>query len=304
MRIAGLSRLLGTAGLALVFAAVAPIAAPAAEQECRSPIPLESKNRVMQTQLWRGLERAGLGRALKRKQLAVSVLDLTPAGEGAYAGVNDDHMMYAASLPKIGILLATVEEANRGNIQWGPEFSWRLTKMITISDNGYANWGARLVGLPGIAKILRSPRYCLYEDGVGGIWMGRTFEKEAITFRDPLKNLSHAATTRQTTRFYALLDQEKLVSPYWSRWMLDHMAPPEYVHKFYKALRRKPGVRFLARKSGTWQDFHADSAIVEHGARRFVVAAIAKHEDGEEWMERVARLVDDLIARGEHRWWR
>jgi beta-lactamase class A len=278
--------------------------AGAAEQDCRSPIPLERKDPVLQTQLWRGLAQAGLGRALAKKQLAVSVLDLTPAGEGAYAGVNDDDMMYAASLPKIGILLATLEEVNRGKIQWGPEFSWRLTKMITISDNSYANWGARLVGLPGIAEILRSPRYCLYQDGVGGIWMGRTFEKEAITHRDPLKNLSHAATTRQTTRFYALLEQGKLVSPYWSRWMLEHMAPPEYVHKFYKALRRKPGVRFLARKSGTWQDFHADSAIVAHDERRFVVVAIAEHEDGEEMMETVARGADELITRGEHRWWR
>ena len=290
-------------GLMAVLAS-ASAGAEAAEQDCRSPIPLERKDPVLQTQLWRGLERAGLGRALQKKQLAVSLLDLTPAGEGAYAGINDDNMMYAASLPKIGILLATIEEVNRGNIQWGPEFSWRLTKMITISDNSYANWGMRLVGLPGIAKILRSPAYCLYEDGVGGIWVGRTFEKDAITYRDPLKNLSQAASTRQTTRFYALLEQGKLVSPYWSRWMLEHMAPPEYVHKFYKALRKRPGVRFLARKSGTWQDFHADSALVQHGERSFILAAIAKHEDGEDMMERVARVADELIARGEHRWWR
>jgi beta-lactamase class A len=262
-------------GLLAVLAA-APAGAERAKQECRSPIPLERKDPVLQTQLWRGLERAGLGRALKKKQLAVSLLDLTPAGEGAYAGVNDDEMMYAASLPKIGILLATIEEVNRGNIQWGPEFSWRLTKMITISNNGYANWGARLVGLPGIAKILRSPQYCLYEDGIGGLWVGRTFEKDAITYRDPLKNLSHAASTRQTTRFYALLEQGKLV----------------------------PGVHFVARKSGTWQDFHADSALVKHGERSFILAAIAKHEDGEDMMERVARVADELITRGEHRWWR
>jgi beta-lactamase class A len=86
--------------------------------------------------------------------------------------------------------------------------------------------------------------------------------------------------------------------------MLEHMAPPEYVHKFYKALRKRPGVHFVARKSGTWQEFHADSALVKHGERSFILAAIAKHEDGEDMMERVARVADELITRGEHRWWR
>lgn len=275
-----------------------------AAQDCRAPVPLEHKNPVLQTQLVSALDHAGLSPALARRELAVALLDLTLPGLRFYAGINDDHMMYAASLPKLAILVAMLEGVDAGEIAWTPDTSWRLTKMITISDNDFANWGARRVGLERIAEVMRSPRYCFYVDGVGGLWMGRTFEKEAITRREPLENLSNAATARQTARFYALLDRGQLVSPYWSHWMLAHMGPPEYVHKFYKALGKRPGVRFPARKSGTWLDWHADSALIEHDGRRYVLVGLAEHPDGEEMMQRLALVADDLIARGEHRWWR
>jgi beta-lactamase class A len=287
------------AGIALAIAANGVASAG----ECRAPTPLRHKDPLLQTQLARELRAAGLERALGRRELAVSIVDLTIPGELAYAGLNDDHMMYAASLPKIGILLATLEEVNAGRLAWTADFSWRLTKMITISNNEYATWAARLVGLREIAEVLRAPRYCLYEEGVGGLWMGRTFEKEALVYRDPLRQISHGATTRQTARFYVLLDAGQLVSPYWSEWMLAHMAPPEYVHKFFKALRDRPGISFVARKSGTWQDFHSDSALVEHDGRRYVIVALAAHRSGETMMKQIAEIADEMIERGEHRRW-
>jgi beta-lactamase class A len=175
--------------------------------------------------------------------------------------------------------------------------------MITISNNEYATWAARLVGLREIAAVLRAPRYCFYEEGVGGLWMGRTFEKQALVYRDPLKHISHGATARQVARFYVLLDAGQLVSPYWSEWMLAHMAPPDYVHKFFKALRDRPGLSFVARKSGTWEDFHSDSALVERNGRRYVIAALAAHPEGETMMMQIAEIADELIERGEHRRW-
>ena len=275
----------------------------ASADECRAPTRLLHKDPLLQTQLARELRAAGLERALGRRELSVSLVDLTIPGELAYAGLNDDHMMYAASLPKIGILLTTLEEVNAGRIAWTPDFSWRLTKMITISNNEYATWAARLVGLRKIAEVLRAPRYCFYEEDVGGLWMGRTFEKEALVYRDPLKHISHGATTRQTARFYVLLDAGQLVSPYWSEWMLAHMAPPEYVHKFVEALHDRPGLSFVARKSGTWQDFHSDSALVEHDGRRYVIVALAAHPEGETMMKQIAEIADEVIERGEHRRW-
>jgi len=287
-----------------IFAAFAGLWAVAVAVEataCPGPLPLTHKDPVLQTQLLRGLRVGGMQQAIDRRELAVALVDLTLPGEIAYAGVNDDHMMYAASLPKIGILLALLQRVNDGVIAWSPDFSWRLTKMITISDNAYATWGAHLVGLREIAKVLIDPRYCLYEGGVGGLWVGRAFEKGGESYRDPLKNISHGATARQTARFYALLDAGMLVSPYWSEWMLARMGPPEYVHKFYRALGDRPGVEFVARKSGTWQNFHADSALVVHGARRYILVGLAEHAEGEQMLQRIADIADEVIANGEHR---
>ena len=269
--------------------------------ECRAPQPLVNRDPLLQTQLSQRLRAAGLEGALSRRELAVSLVDLTLPGEPIYAGVNDDHMLYAASLPKIGILLAVLEGVNEGTIAWTPEFPWRLTKMITISDNAYATWGAKLVGLRGIAEVLLNPRYCLYEPGVGGLWVGRAFEKGGESYRDPLKQISHGATARQTARFYAMLDAGQLVSPYWSEWMLARMGPPEYVHKFYLALGDLPGVTFVARKSGTWEDFHSDSALIEHAERRYIVVGLAAHEEGESMLQRVGEIADEVIEIGEHR---
>ncbi len=151
--------------------------------------------------------------------------------------------------------------------------------------------------------MLRLPRYCLYEEGVGGLWVGRAFEKGGESYRDPLKSISHGASTRQTARFYAMLDEGKLVSPYWSQWMLAHMGPPEYVHKFVKALQRRQRVDFVARKSGTWQHFHADSALIQHGPNRYVLTALAAHPEGEAMLQKIAKISDDVVMRGDHRGW-
>lgn len=233
----------------------------------------------------------------------VALVDLSRPSEIFYAAINDDHMVYAASLPKIGILLAVIDSVNRGVIPWEDDFRYRLRKMITISNNQYATWGAELVGLRPMARILVDPRYCLYEGGVGGLWVGRAFKKGGESYRDPLKSISHGATARQTARFYVLLDRGRLVSPYWSAYMRSLMAPPEYVHKFVAALERREHVEFVARKSGTWQHWHADSALVQHGRARYVLVGLAEDEAGEEWLRSVAPIADDLIVAGHHRSW-
>ena len=72
-------------------------------------------------------------------------------------------------------------------------------------------------------------------------------------------------------------------------------AAPEYFHKFVAALQERPRLEFIARKSGTWQNFHADSVLVQHGKSRYVLVGLAEHADGEEWLRRVAPIADDLV---------
>ncbi|MHC4109215.1 MAG: serine hydrolase [Planctomycetota bacterium] len=289
--------------IALLIALAASVA-PAAGRECGgSPFPLDHRHPLLQQRLAAALRSAGMSAALRNRTLAVALVDLSRPGEIYYAGLNDDHMMYAASLPKIGILLALTEALDRGEVAWDDSFRWRITKMITISSNADATWAAKLVGLRGIARVLRDPRYCLYDMQHGGVWVGRAFEKGGESYRDPLKAISHGASARQAARFYLMLDRGALVSRHWSAWMRERMAPPEYFHKFVRALRERPGVRFLARKSGTWQHFHSDSALIQHASARYILVGLAEHAEGEHLMQELAHIADDIVVAGHHRNW-
>jgi beta-lactamase class A len=286
----------------LASAPKAPARGSAADEaKCTAPFRFESKHPVLQASLEKAVREAGWQKWVDKKIFAVALVDLTRRGQAFYAGVNDDVMLYAASLPKIAILLAVAELAERQRIPWHPDFAVRLRKMITVSDNVMASWGWDLAGPRGIALVLRLPQYCLYAPPHGGLWVGRPFRKSATPLPDPLFDLSHGATARQAARFYVLLDGDRLVSPYWSARLRDLMGPPEYVHKFVAALRDRPGVRFVARKSGTWRSFHSDSALIQHHHRRYVLVGLAEAPDGEQLLRRLAVLADDLIARGEHR---
>ncbi len=269
---------------------------------CEAPFPLNDvRNPLLQARFESALRGAGLGDPIDRKQLTVALVDLTWPDHLAYAGLHDDRMLYAASLPKISILLAFFEAFAKGEKRWEEPFRFKLERMINVSDNAEASWAAEQVGLPEIGRVMQDPRYCFYEAGLGGLWAGRPFRKGGPSHREPLKQLSHAATARQAARFYVLLDRELLVSPHWSRYMRHLMAPPGYHHKFVGALERRPGIEFVARKSGSWSIFHSDSALIQHGHVRYVLAALAEHPDGENLMRRVAEVADDVVMAGEHR---
>jgi len=286
-------------------AAVASLEHPAparpAPAACHAPLPLTHKNGVLQHNLEAALAAGRLNRFTQRHRLAVAVVDVTRPDELAYAGVNDDDMVYAASLPKIAILLADAQAAADGRLTWTEEHDRRLTAMITESSNEDATWGAGLVGFGGIEQVMRDPRYCFYDDTHGGLWIGRFYAKGGETYPDPLHDLVHGATARQTARFYALLEKHDLVSHEWSDHLMALMGPPKHHHKFVRGLEGRSDVVFVARKSGTWLDYHADSALIQHGDERYIAVALAELRNGEDVMQKVIRAVDDVIVAGKHR---
>ncbi len=272
-----------------------------AESSCHAPYPLTGTTQKLQNSLEKRIRKMGWGRHLDRKTLSVSIVDLTDNNRIYYAGLNDDRMMYAASLPKIAILLSVIEQANEGELEWSHKIDTRLSKMVTASSNSDAAWAAELVGLENIADILQQPKYCFYEKPLGGLWVGRTYRGGGPSNRDPVFNISHGATSRQTARFYTMLFKGKLVSRHWSFRMLGLMAPPKHYHKFVGGLKDREGVVFLARKSGTWRNFHADSALIQHFGRRYVLVALTEVKSGEGMMREIAKIADDLIMDGAHR---
>ncbi len=96
-------------------------------------------------------------------------------------------------------------------------------------------------------------------------------------------------------RFYYLLETGQLVTPEYSRSMKSILGNPAINHKFVKGLKSVHPDSQLFRKSGTWQEFHSDSAIVEHEGRRYIAVALAQSPDGGRWLSTLITAMDELI---------
>ncbi|MBN1959404.1 MAG: serine hydrolase [Deltaproteobacteria bacterium] len=272
-----------------------------APEQCQSKITLNKKSRSLQRNLENAINKTHLDKYLKKHRLSIALVDLTSSKRIYYAGINDDDMMYAASLPKIAILLANAQAADDGRLDWTDEHSRRFFSMITASSNADASWGVEQVSLGSIESVLRDPRYCLYDNEHGGLWIGRKYAHSSETYRDPKNGLIHGATARQAARFYTMLNQEKLVSKVWSDRMLSLMGPPKHHHKFVRGLADRQNIQFVARKSGTWKVWHSDSALIRHGDNLYVAVAISETRHGDEIMQKIIRILDDLVMNGKHR---
>lgn len=260
---------------------------------CVGFFPLRASHSGLTERIRAGLVAAGLSEAIEADHLAVSVADLTK-NRLRYAGINDDVMLYAASLPKIVALLAFADRAGKGELPWSEAIEARLWRMINRSSNVEASWAFDQVGLDALEAIVTRPRYCFYGTRYGGLWLGRPFRPGGPVRRDPRFNISHGATARQVARFYVLLDRGLFDGPSVNERVRRVMGPPAIEHKFVKALRDRR-VDIPARKSGSWRRYHADSALIEHAGRRYVLVALAEMRAGGQAVERVARVVDDVL---------
>ena len=270
-------------------------AAPANQSNQDFPSLRDSYDPALQRQLSGALNRMGLGEAIKRKHLAVSLVDITDLHHPRVAAVNGDEMLYAASLPKIAILLGAFVEIQRGHMRLDDKTRKTLTDMIRYSSNEAATAMLRRVGKQKVLDILMSDRYKLYDPRYnGGLWVGKEYGPNQAYHRDPLHHLSHGATAIQTARFYYMLETGQLVSPKLTAEMKSILGNPGIHHKFVKGLESRPGSRIF-RKSGTWETWHADSAIVERDNHRYIVVALAHDPRGGQWLANLIRPVDSLI---------
>lgn len=256
----------------------------------------ESRDVELQRGLERSLAHLGLRQAVARKDLAVALVDITDIAQPSLATVNGDEMMYAASLPKIAILLGAFERIAEGRLSLDADTQGKLTSMIRNSSNQAATEMLNRVGKPYLARVLQSPRYRFYDpEHNGGLWVGKDYGKAGAWKRDPLHSLSHGATAVQTARFYYLLEAGHLVSASACRDMKEMLGEPAIRHKFVKGLQEsRPGSRIF-RKSGTWRNWHADSAIVERDGRRYIAVALAHSSQGSKWLSKLIVALDDLI---------
>ncbi|MBW2487553.1 MAG: serine hydrolase [Deltaproteobacteria bacterium] len=235
--------------------------------------------------------------ATEHKNLSIVVVDITDVSDPRMAYVNPNEMMYAASLPKIAILLGAFEKIAAGEMTLDDETLEKLKQMIRRSSNSAASEMLDRVGIDYLAELLQSPRYRLYDpENGGGIWVGKEYGKAPARKRDPLHNLSHGATALQVARFYYLLETGQLVSPQLSELMKAILAETEIEHKFVKGIRSVQPDSEIYRKSGTWGPYHSDSAIIEHDGRRYIAVALAKSHQGEQWLQKLIVALDEVVC--------
>ena len=257
---------------------------------------LPSKDPELQAALRQVLRDPPFNDLVSRRRLSVSLIDLSTPGVIRYAGVDDDHMRYAASLPKIAIMLAVFDQIDSGKLTYTPQLRRKMERMIRKSSNREASELIKLVGFEAIAKTLQDPRYQLYgESRNGGLWVGKDYGGDLGRWkRDPMHAISHGATARQAARFFVMLDRQMLVSSWASTEMKDILSRPEVKHKFVLGLSSKPRTRIF-RKSGTWREWHSDAALIERDGKKYVAVALMESAKKGVLARLIVRL-DDLVT--------
>jgi beta-lactamase class A len=250
--------------------------------------------------LQRGLEdllrTQGLTGAAASHRLAVVVVDISDPAAPRVAEVNGDRMMYAASLPKIAILLGAMDTIQRGRAVADAAIERDIEQMIRYSSNPAATRVLAWVGRDRLLALLQSPRLRLYDpDRNGGLWVGKDYGGSPAYSRDPLANLSHGATAMQVARLFQLLEGGYLLDAEHTARMKAVLGDPGIRHKFVRGLESRPGAA-IYRKSGTWQQFHADGALVESGGRKLVLVGLAEDPRGGDWLAGMAAPLHDLVV--------
>jgi len=234
---------------------------------------------------------------LNKNKLSVTLVDITDVGRPIMAHINGSSSYYAASLPKLAILLAVYEEVYLGNLELSDSIRDSLGKMIRNSSNSEATRLYELVGPARIEEILRSDRYRFYdEDTGGGLWVGKPYAKHDTWKRDPLENLSHSASGLQVARFYFMLERGELAEPQYCEEMKSILSGSSINHKFVKGLNAHRPTAEIYRKSGTWRNYHSDSALVERtDGRTYIAVVLTQADNGGSLLEKIIVNLDQVI---------
>lgn len=256
----------------------------------------ETADEGFQAALESALDKNRSWRALIRQdKMAVGVVDLSSPPNARFASVNGWTMMYAASLPKIAVLLGAYQNVQDGVLLDSPDLHEWLVRMIRRSNNYSASCMIDLIGLKRIGDLLQWYNFYIPESG-GGIWLGARYPLGSERYPEPIKGLYHAATVVQLCRFYYLLANGELISPERSNQMLEVLSRPGLHDKFVSVLEKQLSPDRLFRKSGDWDISYSDSVLVcGDGWRKYILAAMIEDKNGERILRDLVPVIEGLL---------
>ena len=238
---------------------------------------------------------------IQNKKMAIGIVDLSDPNKPKYAGLNDQYMMYAASLPKIAVLYAVMDAIEKGEIKETPAIKKDLRLMISKSNNAAATRMIDLVGFDRIEATLQNAEPKLYDESCGGgLWCGKRYGSGGGKSPDPMKGLSHAATTLQVCNFYYLLTYGELINKKRSAEMLSYLKDPELTHKFVNTLQIIAPNATIYRKSGSWKSYHSDSVLVWGPNRKYVLVALIDNSGGEQIIRSLVKPLEAVIEKSKN----
>lgn len=253
-----------------------------------SELKFELEQAILKNKHWKSL--------IETKKMSIGVVDLNNPEKPRFASLNGNEMMYAASLPKIAVLLTTENALENGELPESKKIYSDMRLMISKSNNQATTRLIDLVGYDKIERVLTKAEYNLYDvKNGGGLWVGKRYAASGPTNREPLKNLSHAATVNQVCRFYYLLANGRLVTRERSEHMLKIMENPELHHKFVYALDKIAPHARVFRKSGSWKNWHSDSVLVWDEERKYILVALIDNEHGEQIIRNLVSPVEKVL---------
>ena len=269
-----------------------------AENKDGYPLLWDQRDAVLQQKLDTIMGTLGYAKAISSKRLAVVLVDISDLRNPRVAEVNGNRMIYAASIPKLAILLGAFIEIRDGNLVLDEDTRKSLTDMIRYSSNEEATRMLNMIGKERLIEILQSDEFELYDtEAGGGLWVGKEYGKSPAYQRDPMHNLSHGATAMQVARLYYLMETGQIVDGELQKEMKSMLGEPGITHKFVKGLADYADVD-IYRKSGSWKQWHGDSAIVESGDTRYIVVGLAEDANGGAWLSRMIKPIHESMMPG------
>lgn len=257
--------------------------------EC-SELKILLKEEIYKNPTWKKL--------VENKKMAIGIVDLSDSNHVKFAGLNEQHMMYAASLPKIAVLYAVMHAIENGEIEETETVKKDLRLMISKSNNAAATRMIDLVGFDKIESVLQNVEPKLYDESCGGgLWCGKRYGSGGGRNPDPLKGISHAATTLQVCNFYYQLVFGKLISPQRSAEMLGYLKDPALHHKFINTLQTLAPNASFYRKSGSWKNYHADSVLVWGPDRKYIMVALIENTNGETIIRNLVKPLENVLKK-------
>ncbi|WP_405370054.1 serine hydrolase [Nonlabens sp. Asnod2-A12] len=222
---------------------------------------------------------------IQQKMMSISLVDMSDQDNIKYANINGDNMMYAASMPKIAVLYAAMDAIEEGDLRLTKKVQNDMWLMISKSNNAASTRMIDRVGFQRIEDLMCNPENPFYDkEGNGGLWVGKRYAAQGKRNPEPIRGLSHAATTDAVAKFYYQLATGQLINESRSAQMLKYLKNPGLHHKFVNTLDVIAPDATLYRKSGSWKNWHCDSIMVIDEARgkKYILVAMVQDTDGEQ----------------------